>query len=278
MNGISTVMEAMACPPLSVDPVSGEMEFVIVGSGTRAQIAACFQPGDAISVMGPTGIRTRMPAQNQNVLLIADRDRIAQTLATARQYKALACHVDICVTVNSANDLYFREALEAASDRIVWVFQEGEALTDLRADDWCEVDVGLASVCSNALFQDARTQKRYDLGMVLGSAELCKLIQKSRQTEWKTHFDTGMKWVASLYGPMQCMLKGVCAQCLQWQVDPVTGVRTKAVYACSWQDEPMDIVDYDHLLSRNALGQVVGALNAHWLKYSMRTHQEMANG
>ena len=43
---------------------------------------------------------------------------------------------------------------------------------------------------------------------------------------------------------MQCMLKGICAQCLQWQIYPETGERKKAVYACSWQDQPIDLIDW----------------------------------
>ncbi|HAV93984.1 MAG TPA: hypothetical protein DCW33_03845, partial [Proteobacteria bacterium] len=51
-------------------------------------------------------------------------------------------------------------------------------------------------------------------------------------------------------GSMQCGLKGICAKCLQWQIDPRTGDRTKAVYACSWQDQPLALVDLDHLQRR----------------------------
>ena len=43
----------------------------------------------------------------------------------------------------------------------------------------------------------------------------------------------GVKLIASALGGMQCLLKGVCAACLQWQIDPETGERTKAVYGCS---------------------------------------------
>ena len=67
---------------------------------------------------------------------------------------------------------------------------------------------------------------------------------------------------------MQCMLKGVCAQCLQWQIDPKTGSRTKAVYACSWQDQPLEIIALDHLSEReNINDNEVSKLNDFWLQH-----------
>ena len=49
---------------------------------------------------------------------------------------------------------------------------------------------------------------------------------------------------------MQCMMKGVCAQCLVWQKDPESGQRKKAVYACSWQHQPLELLDIDNLFER----------------------------
>ena len=64
---------------------------------------------------------------------------------------------------------------------------------------------------------------------------------------------------------MQCMLKGVCAQCLQWQINPETGQRTKAVFTCSWQDQPLEIVDIENLEDRLGQNQASETLNQLWL-------------
>jgi hypothetical protein len=71
---------------------------------------------------------------------------------------------------------------------------------------------------------------------------------------------------------MQCMLKGVCSQCLQWQIDPATGKRTKAVFACSWQDEPMDIVDLDNLDERQAQNRLQEHLGGLWIDHLFAAH------
>ena len=77
----------------------------------------------------------------------------------------------------------------------------------------------------------------------------------------------------SVYGSMQCMLKGVCSQCLQWQMDPVTGKRTKAVFTCSWQDQPIDMPDYDSLQERLAQNRLSEHLSNLWLEHLFATHK-----
>jgi hypothetical protein len=63
------------------------------------------------------------------------------------------------------------------------------------------------------------------------------------------------------------MLKGVCAQCLQWQIDPETGERTKAVFACSWQDQPLEIIDIDHIDARQLQNRLSNQLTNLWIDY-----------
>ena len=42
---------------------------------------------------------------------------------------------------------------------------------------------------------------------------------------------------------MQCMMKEICAQCLQPHRDPQTG-ETSYVFSCFNQDQPLDRVDF----------------------------------
>ena len=45
------------------------------------------------------------------------------------------------------------------------------------------------------------------------------------------------------------MMKEVCAQCLQRQIDPQTG-KEIVVFSCFNQDQPQDTVDWGHLAER----------------------------
>ena len=71
-------------------------------------------------------------------------------------------------------------------------------------------------------------------------SQVAQLIQKSDNVQVQAAVDM----------PMQCMLKGICAQCLTYQIDESTGLRTKAVYACSWQIQPHQWLDWPSLLDR----------------------------
>jgi hypothetical protein len=54
---------------------------------------------------------------------------------------------------------------------------------------------------------------------------------------------------------MMCFLKGICGQCIQWQIQE-DGSQLKAVYACSWPSQPMTLIDVSHLASRQQQGTV----------------------
>ena len=59
----------------------------------------------------------------------------------------------------------------------------------------------------------------------------------------KPYLKPGHRAIASINSPMQCMMKEICAQCLQMQKDPATGAET-VVFSCFNQDQPLDRVDF----------------------------------
>jgi len=63
---------------------------------------------------------------------------------------------------------------------------------------------------------------------------------------------------------MQCMMKEICAQCLQAHVDPVTGRKT-VVFSCFNQDQPLDHVDWRGLDDRLRQNAALERLTARWL-------------
>jgi hypothetical protein len=63
---------------------------------------------------------------------------------------------------------------------------------------------------------------------------------------------------------MQCMMKEVCAQCLQKHVDPRTGKET-IVFSCFNQDQLLDEVDFVNLAQRLRANTVQEKLSNLWL-------------
>src|SRR5205085_9319715 len=78
--------------------------------------------------------------------------------------------------------------------------------------------------------------------------------------------------IASINSPMQCMMKEVCAQCLQRHVDPATGKET-IIFSCLNQDQPMDHVDFKNLNTRLKQNTVQEKLSNLWLTHLLQTEQ-----
>ena len=70
--------------------------------------------------------------------------------------------------------------------------------------------------------------------------------------------------IGSINSPMQCMMKEVCAQCLQKHRDPVTGKET-VIFSCYNQDQELDSVDFDNLAQRLRANSVQEKLGNLWL-------------
>ena len=70
--------------------------------------------------------------------------------------------------------------------------------------------------------------------------------------------------IGSINSPMQCMMKEICAQCLQPQRDPVTG-KVSYVFSCFNQDQPLDRVDFAALDARLQQNSVQEKLTAQWI-------------
>ena len=68
---------------------------------------------------------------------------------------------------------------------------------------------------------------------------------------------------------MQCMMKEICAQCLQRHRDPLTGTET-VVFSCFNQDQPLDQVDFGALRRRLGQNGVQEKLTAHWIDRCLR--------
>jgi hypothetical protein len=74
-------------------------------------------------------------------------------------------------------------------------------------------------------------------------------VAEARRASLKRYFRPDHRAIASINSPMQCMMKEICAQCLQQHRDPLTGTET-VVFSCFNQDQEMDRVDFGALHRR----------------------------
>ena len=85
--------------------------------------------------------------------------------------------------------------------------------------------------------------------IAIGSDGMMGAVARARHTVLKPYLKPDHQAIGSINSPMQCMMKEICAQCLQLHHDPLTG-EEKVVFSCFNQDQPLDQVDFTALRTR----------------------------
>jgi hypothetical protein len=107
--------------------------------------------------------------------------------------------------------------------------------------------------------------------LAIGSDRMMAAVQQARHGVLAPHLNGRHKAIASVNSPMQCMMKEVCAQCLQRHVDPATG-RELFVFSCFNQDQEMDTLDWKNLNDRLRQNTVQEKLANLWLDLLLARH------
>ena len=100
--------------------------------------------------------------------------------------------------------------------------------------------------------------------IAIGSDSMMAAVTLARRGVLKQHLKPSHVAIGSINSPMQCMMKEICAQCLQPHVDPRTGEKSY-VFSCFNQDQPLDQVDFPALAQRLAQNGVQEKLTALWI-------------
>jgi hypothetical protein len=100
--------------------------------------------------------------------------------------------------------------------------------------------------------------------IVIGSDGMMNAVARARETTLKPHLKPGHHAIASINSPMQCMMKEICAQCLQVHKDPATGEET-VIFSCFNQDQALDHVDFGNLRQRLTQNTLEEKLTAQWI-------------
>jgi hypothetical protein len=101
--------------------------------------------------------------------------------------------------------------------------------------------------------------------IAIGSDRMMAAVKQARHGVLRPYLRPDHAAIASINSPMQCMMKEVCAQCLQKQIDPATG-KEVVVFSCFNQDQPQDAVDWANLAARLRQNSVQEKLTDRWVQ------------
>lgn len=261
--------EGLALTGAWVDKQAGLISLITLEMGSSSRLCALWKVGDQINLMGVTGTATEIPSAS-TVMLVGGGLGNAVLLSVGRALRAANNRVLYFAGYRKADDRFKPEAVEEAADVVVWCVDPGEDVQPLscnRRQDKSHVGNVIEGMEAYARGQLGATD--IDLGQVghiiaIGSDRMMAAVKDARHGRLQPWLQPDHTAIGSINSPMQCMMKGVCAQCLCRHVSPDTG-EEYFVYSCYQQDQELDRVDFDHLNGRLRQNSVLEKLSNLWL-------------
>jgi NADPH-dependent glutamate synthase beta subunit-like oxidoreductase/NAD(P)H-flavin reductase len=263
-NGTKLVMEGIALTGAASDPERGLLSVIVLEMGGSSRLCAFLQRGEPVVLMGPTGAPTEIP-KNETVLLAGGGLGNAVLFSIARALRDNGCRVVYFAGYKKHADVFKRDEIEAGTDQVIWSVDAGEAIEARRPQDLAFVGNIVQSMVwyatSGAPMFDLRDAQRL---IAIGSDGMMRAVKDARHGVLAPHLREDHIGIGSINSPMQCMMKQVCAQCLQRHVDPKTGKET-FIFSCFNQDQDLDEVDFQNLRARLRQNTVLEKLTNLWL-------------
>ena len=264
-------MEGLALTGAWVDREAGLVSTIVLEMGGSSDLCDKLAPGEPVVLMGPTGAPTEILA-NQTVILVGGGLGNAVLFSIGAAFRAHGSRVLYFAGYKKLIDRYKVAEIEAAADVVVWCSDEAPGFEPSRPGDLCFVGnivQAMAAYGRGELGETAIPMQQADRLIAIGSDRMMAAVARARHEVLSDFLKTGHFAIGSINSPMQCMMKEICAQCLQPQRDPVTG-QTRYVFSCFNQDQPLDAVDFDALDQRLRQNSLQEALTARWIGQCMR--------
>ena len=259
-------MEGLALTGASVDREKGLLSTIVLEMGGSSDLCAYLKPGEPVVLMGPTGTPTETPA-GETVLLAGGGLGNAVLFSIGQRLREEGSRVVYIAGYKRLVDRYKVEEIERAADLIVWCSDEAPGFTPTRPQDRAFVGnivEAIAAYGSGALGAPAIPLSQVDRIIAIGSDGMMRAVAEARHTVLKPLLKPGHAAIGSINSPMQCMMKEICAQCLQVHRDPETGAET-TVFSCFNQDQALDRVDFVNLRQRLSQNGVQERLTKQWI-------------
>ncbi len=271
-DGTALAMEGLALTGASVNREKGLLSTIVLEMGGSSDLCALLKPGEPVILMGPTGTPTETPAQ-KTVLLAGGGLGNAVLFSIGQQLRASGSRVIYFAGYKKIIDRYKVEEIEKAADAVVWVCDEPPGFTPSRVHDSAFVGnivEAMAAYGRGDLGDVEIPLSSVDRLIVIGSDGMMRAVQQARHGVLRPYLKPDHHAIGSINSPMQCMMKEICAQCLQMHKDPVTGKET-VVFSCFNQDQPLDHVEFGSLRSRLSQNGTQEKLTKLWVDHCLRS-------
>jgi NADPH-dependent glutamate synthase beta subunit-like oxidoreductase/NAD(P)H-flavin reductase len=236
-------IEPLAMTGASANPLTGEISVVVLGMGASSIRAMNWQVGTQVSLMGPTGTQSEIPS-NKKVLLVGGGLGNAVLFSIGKAMRENGCEVTYFAGYRKPSDVFTPERIEAAADQVVWCCDQIMPSFKKRRNDRL-----FTGNIVDALQANKDLLAGIEQLLVIGSDRMMAAVALARQQAVVVGLREIPLAIASINSPMQCMMKAICGQCLQEQLNPETG-EVSYVFSCMTQDQNLDCVKFSSLAER----------------------------
>jgi NADPH-dependent glutamate synthase beta subunit-like oxidoreductase/NAD(P)H-flavin reductase len=265
-------MEGLALTGASVDREKGLLSTIVLEMGGSSDLCALLKPGEPVILMGPTGTPTETPGK-ETVLLAGGGLGNAVLFSIGQQLRAAGSRVLYFAGYKKMIDRYKVEEIEKAADVVIWCSDEAPGFTPNRVQDSAFVGnivEAMLAYGEGELSEVKIPLSSVDRLIVIGSDGMMRGVQQARHGVLQPYLKPDHQAIGSINSPMQCMMKEICAQCLQTHKDPVTGEET-VVFSCFNQDQPLDKVEFGTLRTRLTQNGAQEKLAKMWIDHCLRS-------
>ena len=267
------MMEGLALTGAWVDKEKGLISLIVLEFGSSTRMCSMLKSQQRVVVMGPTGAPTEI-AENSTVLLLGGGLGNAVLFSIAKAFKEKNNKVIYFAGYKKMGDLFKREEIEVATDVVVYSVDEGKPIPTKRPQDKTFVGnivQAMVAYAEGRLGEVVIPLCEAKRVIAIGSDRMMAAVAEARHGVLKPYLYESHVGIASINSPMQCMMKAVCAQCVQRHVVP--GTREEVfVFTCFNQDQKMDEVDFTNLNSRLKVNSLMEKISNKWLDYVLERH------
>jgi len=258
-------MEGLALTGASVDREAGTLSTIVLEMGGSSDLCSLLKNGEPVVLMGPTGTPTETPAQ-ETALLVGGGLGNAVLFSIGQALRANGSKVIYFAGYKKLIDRYKVEDIERAADVIVWCSDEAPGFIPSRPQDMKFVGNIVEAMTAYGKGELTGTISLHDVDRVIaiGSDGMMAAVARARNGVLAPYLTKKHHGIGSINSPMQCMMKEICAQCLQVHRDPETQKET-VVFSCYNQDQPLDHVDWTNLRQRLQQNSTQEKLTKLWI-------------
>ncbi|HYT89591.1 MAG TPA: hypothetical protein VEL76_12865, partial [Gemmataceae bacterium] len=268
VEGIKLTMEGIALTGAWVDRERGLISLIVLEMGGSSRLCSLLEPGEKVVLMGPTGTPTEIP-HDQTVVLAGGGLGNAVLFSIALALKEKNNKVIYFAGYRAPSDLFKRHEIEKACDVVVWSTDRGPSIQPARPQDRTFVGnivEAMQVYASGELGEQPIPLAAAQRIIAIGSDRMMAAVKHALADKLSRHFPNQPTAIGSINSPMQCMMKEICAQCLQRHVDPATK-KESFVFSCFNQDQLLQAVDFTNLNTRLRQNSAAEKLTSLWIDH-----------